>query len=247
MNPNLIIIGAQKSGTTSMHRYLDKHPDIHMSYPIKEPGYFLPSSYIIPLLSNKNIKIKSKEDLLENNMKINYKNETVFGESSTYYTIGDLSRKYKVAKSIYKLCSEIKFIYIVRNPLARLKSNYSHEISRGYTNISFEKYMKSNNRAVKTSMYFYQLQPYLEYFNINIFRFVEFDKFVTNPKICLQEIYKFLGVSNFEINSSALKVHNKSNTDEIEFSNGNLDTNVLSILKKDMDQFNSLTGTTLNL
>ena len=37
--PNFLVIGAAKSGTTSLHEYLNEHPDVFMS-PIKEPGFF---------------------------------------------------------------------------------------------------------------------------------------------------------------------------------------------------------------
>ena len=37
--PNLFIIGAPKSGTTSLYHYLSGHPEIYMS-DVKEPGYF---------------------------------------------------------------------------------------------------------------------------------------------------------------------------------------------------------------
>ena len=37
--PDFLIIGAAKSGTTSLYHYLRQHPDIYMS-PIKEPNYF---------------------------------------------------------------------------------------------------------------------------------------------------------------------------------------------------------------
>lgn len=39
--PNLFIVGAPKSGTTSLYDYLAGHPDVFMS-PIKEPIYFAP-------------------------------------------------------------------------------------------------------------------------------------------------------------------------------------------------------------
>ena len=39
--PNLFVIGAMKSGTSSLHKYLGEHPQIFMS-PEKEPGYFVP-------------------------------------------------------------------------------------------------------------------------------------------------------------------------------------------------------------
>ena len=37
--PNLFIIGAAKCGTTSLHHYLDQHPEVSMSE-VKEPRYF---------------------------------------------------------------------------------------------------------------------------------------------------------------------------------------------------------------
>jgi len=38
--PNLVIIGAMKSGTTSLHGYLDLHPQISMSS-VKELNFFI--------------------------------------------------------------------------------------------------------------------------------------------------------------------------------------------------------------
>jgi hypothetical protein len=37
--PSFFIAGAPKTGTTSLHHYLDQHPEIYMS-PVKEPCYF---------------------------------------------------------------------------------------------------------------------------------------------------------------------------------------------------------------
>ena len=43
--PNFFIVGAAKSGTTSLHHYLNQHPRISMSK-IKEPQYF--SRVLVP-------------------------------------------------------------------------------------------------------------------------------------------------------------------------------------------------------
>ena len=37
--PDFLIIGAAKSGTTSLYRYLGQHPDVFVS-PVKEPNFF---------------------------------------------------------------------------------------------------------------------------------------------------------------------------------------------------------------
>src|SRR6185295_6583079 len=49
--PNFFIVGAAKSGTTSVTRYLEEHPQVYMS-PIKEPSYF--ARDIIPGLQSPN-------------------------------------------------------------------------------------------------------------------------------------------------------------------------------------------------
>src|SRR3954464_7011750 len=39
--PDFFIVGAPKSGTTSLYDWLDRHPQVYMS-PVKEPFYFCP-------------------------------------------------------------------------------------------------------------------------------------------------------------------------------------------------------------
>ncbi len=38
--PNLLIVGAAKSGTTSLHNYLNQHPEVFMSN-LKEPHFLI--------------------------------------------------------------------------------------------------------------------------------------------------------------------------------------------------------------
>jgi hypothetical protein len=44
MAPSFIVIGAARSGTTSVFQYLDAHPDIFMS-PVKELNFFSNEKY----------------------------------------------------------------------------------------------------------------------------------------------------------------------------------------------------------
>ena len=37
--PNFFIVGAAKAGTTSLHRYLERHPQVYMC-PMREPHFF---------------------------------------------------------------------------------------------------------------------------------------------------------------------------------------------------------------
>jgi len=40
--PNFILVGAPKSGTSSLYQYLKQHPDVFMCEP-KEPYFFVPA------------------------------------------------------------------------------------------------------------------------------------------------------------------------------------------------------------
>ena len=59
--PNFVIIGAQKSGTTSLYEYLRAHPDVFMSSPLKEPGYFLGPDVVPQFWKRRGIDVASPE------------------------------------------------------------------------------------------------------------------------------------------------------------------------------------------
>ena len=112
--PNLFIIGAMKSGTTTLHEYLDSHPQIAMSR-IKEPGFFV-----------EELTLRQGEDwylsLFEQDDRFRYR-----GESSTHYTKLPVFRG--VAERLSRFNPEARLIYIMRNPIERLVSHYWHNIA----------------------------------------------------------------------------------------------------------------------
>ena len=80
--PNFLIIGAQKSGTTSLYEYLRWHPDIFMSFPMKEPGLFLGTRGARSLWAHKGIDVPSLRHLLDQHMLHGHRGERLFGEAS---------------------------------------------------------------------------------------------------------------------------------------------------------------------
>lgn len=62
--PNFFIVGAAKSGTTSLAKYLEQHKDIFLS-PIKEPFF------MYPIMAGKTLTITdpySKEQAIQNGL-----------------------------------------------------------------------------------------------------------------------------------------------------------------------------------
>ncbi len=77
--PNLLIVGAAKSGTTSLHNYLNQHPEVFMCNP-KEPHFLI-------------INEIGKQRLLNGIKKsINYK--ALFSEAEKYKFRGESSVMY---------------------------------------------------------------------------------------------------------------------------------------------------------
>ena len=108
-SPNLIIPGAAKSGTSSLHEYLNFHPDIFMSEN-KEPHFFNDD--------NKYFNDQEFEAYIESfrdgvNCKIR-------GESSTGYFVF----KNTFLRIKEKLGENVKFILLLRNPVDRAYSHY---------------------------------------------------------------------------------------------------------------------------
>jgi Sulfotransferase domain. len=106
--PNLLIIGSQKAGTTSLHTYLSYHPEIFMSKN-KELAFFCGTN------SDKDT------DWYRSNFKTD---KAIRGESSMVYT--HCKRYPGVPARIHELIPEAKLIYILRDPISRVLSHYSH-------------------------------------------------------------------------------------------------------------------------
>ena len=113
--PDFIIIGAQKSGTTSMYAYLEQHPDIIGSLN-KEIHFF--DGGTNPKVDNfkKGINwYKAHFPLCEN-----VENKKIF-EASPLYIFSPL-----VPKRIANYIPKVKVIALLRNPSDRAISHYFH-------------------------------------------------------------------------------------------------------------------------
>jgi hypothetical protein len=105
--PNLLIIGAMKCGTTSLHHYLDLHPDISMSHP-KEVRFFDDPAW------------EERIDWYRSHFD---PEAVVRGESSVYYSahpwIPDVPRR------IHALVPDARLIYVVGDPIKRLSAQWT--------------------------------------------------------------------------------------------------------------------------
>ncbi|MEC9362813.1 MAG: sulfotransferase [Pseudomonadota bacterium] len=209
--PNFVIIGAQKSGTTSLYEYLRAHPDVFMSSPLKEPGYFLGPDVVPQFWKRRGIDVASPDELLERHMLQGYRGQPLFGEASTYYTIGRRSRREHIPQHMAAADRRMKLIYIVRDPLERIRSNYLHSVRRGTSTGSIADFLNSGEGriALLTSQYHFQIEAYRASFPAEQLLVLIFEEFVAAPEAGMRQVFEFLGLGR-AATSMAFAAHNVS-------------------------------------
>ena len=178
--PNLIVIGAMKCGTTSLHDYLNMHPDIFMSDP-KEIDYFSGEN------SGKTL------DWYTSHFDTDRK---ICGESSQNYSKAHYPLYAPAPKRMSELIPDAKLIYIVRDPIERYRS---HILENFYGEPPEEiESNKKMNSYVKTGMYYYQLSAFLEYYKLTQIKVVVLEELQVNRLKVMNEIFDFLGSTKLD-------------------------------------------------
>ncbi len=192
LGPRLFIIGAQKCGTSSLHTYLKEHPEVFMSTPLKEPGYYVPWKIIKAYYKRKNNYLLSRSDLLRRGMLRGYKNERYIGESSTFYSNGD----YNISKNTWLKnninVEELRIIYLMKNPIERIISHYFHTCRHNDFEGDINKFVRVNKEAIGISRYGHQISTYFDYLNKNQILLLKFENLVNQPQAVMEKVYSFL-------------------------------------------------------
>lgn len=168
-----------KSGTTSLFEILSQHPQICPSK-LKEPDYFI-----------KDRDDKCRKDYL-----------TLWDWSSISHVIAlESSVAYTKAPFISGVPERIsraelgkyRFIYMLRDPLARIESQVHHGLFAGWGK-SLD--VEIPEDLIDFSRYAMQLKNYLEYFPKKNIMLVILEEFQHKPHVVLTQICEFLGVDS---------------------------------------------------
>ena len=195
MLPNLIIIGAMKAGTTSLHYYLDLHPEISMSLP-KELDFFVEDK-------NWQNGITWYESHFTAQAKIH-------GESSVSYTTYPQAKN--VVKRMYSLIPEAKLIYVLRDPIERIISHYIHSYANStevepFRRAIFEPYREYLIR----SRYYMQLEQFLTYYPEPQILIITQEDLWSKRQNTLHKIFRFLDVDHTFCHPNFNKILHGSN------------------------------------
>lgn len=208
--PDFLIVGASKSGTSSIFHYLKQHPKIFLSDVQKEGRYFSQMKGNFSGPGDSGVDKTITPDLEH------YK--TLFKNYNNEKTAGDISPEYlyfheKAIPLIKKvLGADTKIIIILRSPVERAFSGYMHFKRDKRENLSFEEALeKEEERKQKnwiwawqyknSGLYYEQVKAYLD--NFRNTKVIVFDEFREQPQKILSEICEFIGVNpDFEFDTS---------------------------------------------
>ncbi len=198
--PNLIIVGGLKCGTTSIHHYLGLHPEIQMSKP-KELNFFVEEL-------NWDLGLDWYRGRFDGRF-------AVRGESSPHYT--NLPRFEGIAERIHRHVPKARLIYMVRDPISRILSHWSHATGAGYETRPMEDALaRADQGYVTRSMYWQQLQPYVERFERSQIEVITQEELQSDREGTMRKAFRFAGVDESFTSEQFAREWEKSSAKESE-------------------------------
>ena len=206
--PDFFIVGAAKSGTTSLHSYLNEHPEVFMP-PRKETWFFSfvdnPPRFVSPnYLGGTITRI---EDYVE-----------YYSKASSNQILGDASPSYlythdtsiRSMKRIYEndeAWRRLRFIILLRNPVERAWSQYWMFKRKSQEPLEFEDAIRPEvieERIRSNWNFFYdyigfgrynnQVKAYLDSFGAENVKVILFDELKGRTLGVCRDVFRFLGV-----------------------------------------------------
>src|SRR5581483_2019209 len=205
--PNFLIVGAARSGTTSLWHWLRQHPQVFMPR-YKEPAFFV-----------HNFGVFTQEEYLS--LFNPGRGKACIGEASTAYLSAPESPPW-----IHELLGKIKIMAILRNPVDRAYSMYCWlamiglepletfeeaiaQESRRMTSLPFQQnclIASHNYQYFHAGLYIEKIKPYIKIFGADRVKMLLFDDLKKNPAGFCAEVCEFLEIS--QANGHAFRSEN---------------------------------------
>lgn len=175
---DFLIIGAMKCGTSTLHEQLAMRSGVFMSEP-KEPKFFSDDAEF-------DRGIEWYESLFAGAT-----TRQLCGESSTHYT--KLPTYPLAATRMLEHLPDVKLIYLMRDPIDRMVSQYVHEWTEREVTEPFTQAIQRHERFISYSCYAHQLRPYLECYGADRILPVAFERMLRCPDEEFERVCRFIG------------------------------------------------------
>jgi hypothetical protein len=199
--PSVLIIGAQKSGTTSLFNYLVRHPDVFPS--LRKEVHYFDFNY------DRGLKWYRAHFPYTHQLR----RGTLTLDASPYYQVHPL-----VPQRAAELLPGVKLVALLRNPVDRALSHYQHEVRGGRETLSFAEaiekeperlageekrlredpsyYSYNHHRYsyMQRGLYVEQLRRWVEHFPRSQLLVLQAESLFRAPAEVTGEVYRFLGL-----------------------------------------------------
>ncbi|MDC8005075.1 sulfotransferase [Aureisphaera galaxeae] len=202
---DFFVVGAARSGTTSLHNYLGQHPEVFLS-DVKELNHFSQvesndhSDYKAPKKGESyHTKIIKSFDVYRD----------LFSETRPDQIKGDVSPSYlwgtETAQRIYDHNPEARIIITLRNPVDRAFSHFVMNYGVGYDREpDFAKALKApldrvwggGNLYLEWSTYFEAVKSYFDVFPKDRIKLLIFEDWTRDKDATLKELFHFLKIDD---------------------------------------------------
>jgi hypothetical protein len=175
--PNLVVIGAQKCGTSTLHYYLGLHPEIAMS-DTKELNFF--------------IEERNWPRGLEWYRAQFDPDAPVRGETSPNYTADPIFAG--VPDRMHAVVPDARLIFLVRDPLERIAAHWVHNVAKGRAEGDLAQTLRARSTYVARSRYHQQLQGFLALYPRDRILVLEQEDLRSHRGATLREAFEFVRV-----------------------------------------------------
>jgi hypothetical protein len=192
--PSFIVIGAKKTGTTSLYRYLRAHPAI-----------WLPETKRLEFFSGEQWH-RGVEWY-----------EAQFAGSGSFAARGEISTSYTrypvvphVPERMHDLVPDVRLVYVLREPVARIVSHYRYALTEGWeTRPIDEAVLGDSAEYVAPSRYAMQLERYLARFPRDQLLTITSEDLRERRADTVASVYRFVGVDDAFVPDDLDRTHHE--------------------------------------
>lgn len=178
--PNFIVVGAMKAGTTSLYHYLRAHPQVFMS-PIKELDFFVEEA-----------NWRRGLEWYQKQFEGAGPDAVAIGEASTAYSKHPLVTG--VPERLARVLPAARLIYVVRDPIERIRSHYDHRVAIGAESAPLEQAILTNPVYLLCSKYASQVEQYLDFFPSDRLLLIRSEDLRDRRTATMKRVHAYLGV-----------------------------------------------------
>lgn len=214
--PNFLILGARYSGTASLVKLINQHPKLHGSFQSQihyfDGGLARNRDNFLNGEAWYRAHFPKRKELAPGHLAF---------EASTFYSFHPLA-----AKRLYDLIPDVKIIFVLRDPVQRAIHQYNdakrqnHEYLPLINALQIEEKRLAwtlKNKDYKSGTFLHatyksrghykeQISRYMELFGRDKILLVGIEELSLNPEKVFNEIYQFLGIDNFVVDTKTFKL-----------------------------------------